>query len=389
MYIKSIRKYNKIKGKRVLLRAGLNVPIKNGKVADDFRLKKQLATIRYLRIQGAKIVIIGHLGRPTGGVYSSKYSLLPVVKYFEKKLNTKINFVAGKIDIKSTSVIANMREGDIVVMDNLRFNKGEKTNSRIFAKTLASLADIYVNDAFANSHRKHASMNAIKMRMPSFAGLLLEQEVKNLQALIRPKKPLIVILGGAKIATKLPLVNQFKNKAHRIIIGGALANNFLKARNYEVGKSLIDKGSLSFAKAYKKENILLPVDVVVARDDNTNKGFIKKISDIERDDYIFDIGPETVKLYASVIKKAKTIIWNGPMGFFETRAFRHGSIGISQAVAARSRGVCFGVVGGGETVEVLKTTKLENNIDWVSTGGGAMLAYLGKKEMPGLSKIVS
>ncbi len=389
MYIKSIREYNKIKGKRVLLRAGLNVPIKNGLVVDDFRLEKQLATIRYLRIQGAKIIIVGHLGRPIAGVYSAKYSLLPVVRYFEKKLNTKINFIAGKIDIKSASDTANMKNGDIVVMDNLRFNKGEKTNSRVFAKTLASLADIYVNDAFANSHRKHASMDAIKMQLSGFAGLLLEQELKSLHALVKPKEPLVVILGGAKIATKLPLVDQFKNKADRIIIGGALANNFLKAYNYEVGKSLTDKTSLFFAKRYKKKNLLLPLDVVVARDDKKGKGNVKKIKDIKKDDYIFDIGPETIKLYTSVIKKAKTIIWNGPMGFFEAKAFRQGSIAISQVVAERSQGRCFGVVGGGETVELLRMTKLMNNIDWVSTGGGAMLAFLGKKEMPGLNKIVS
>jgi len=355
---------------------------------DDFRLEKQLATIRFLRIHGAKIVIIGHLGRPVAGVCDSKYSLLPIVKYLEKKLNSKIKFVTGEIDIKSISVTANMNEGDIVVMDNLRFKRGEKTNSRKFSKTLASLADIYVNDAFDNSHRKHASMEGVKMHLPSYAGLLLEQELKNLQLLLKPQKPLVVILGGSKIVTKLPLVKQFKNKADRIIIGGALANNFLQARGYEIGKSLTDKKSLSFAKSYKKNNILLPIDVVVAESNQDHVGVIKKLKDVAKDDYIFDIGPETVRLYESVVNGAKSIIWNGPMGFFETKAFRHGSLAISKAVARRSKGRCFGVVGGGETVEVLRMTKLVNNVDWVSTGGGAMLSFLGGEEMPGLSKIV-
>ncbi len=388
MYIKSIRKYHKIKGKRVLLRAGLNVSVKDEKVLDDFRLEKQLSTIRFLRIQGAKIIIIGHLGRPKDGVYSSSYSLLPVARYFEKKLNSKINFVPGKINIKSSSAVAKMKEGDIVVFDNLRFNKGERSNSKRFAKALAGLADIYVCDAFANSHRAHASMDAIKKYLPAYAGLLLEQELKNLHLLMNPCQPLVVILGGSKIATKLPLVNEFKNKAYRIIIGGALANNFLLINNYEIGKSLTDKSSLIFAKRYKKKNLLLPIDVVTTKNNKSSKGVIKKINEIEKDDYVFDIGPKTVKFYVNTIKKANTIIWNGPMGFFETKAFRHGTAGISQAIAARSRGHCFGVAGGGETVEALKIFGLENNLDWVSTGGGAMLAFLGKKEMPGLSKII-
>jgi phosphoglycerate kinase len=281
-----------------------------------------------------------------------------------------------------------MKEGDIPVMDNLRFNKGEKTNSSAFAKTLASLADIYVNDAFANSHRKHASMDAIKMRLPAYAGLLLEQEIQNLQTLVSTKDSLVVILGGSKIATKLPLINKFKNKAHRIIIGGALANNFLKTHDYEVGKSLTDKDSLSFARNYKKQNLLIPIDVVVARDDKSSQGVIKNIKDVKKNEHIFDIGPKTINLYSSVIRKAKTIIWNGPMGFFEVKAFRNGSVSIGRAIAERSQGRCFGVVGGGETIEVLKMTKLMNNIDWISTGGGAMLAYLGEEEMPGLSKII-
>jgi len=351
-------------------------------------LEKQLATIRLLRIQGAKIIICGHLGRPTAGVFEKQYSLAPVRDYYEKKLDTKIAFVEGEISVKAGSTIARMAPGDIVMLDNLRFSEGEKKNSRKFAKLLASFADIYVCDAFANAHRADASMDKIKMLMPAHAGLLLEQEIINLSSLKKPEKPLVVVLGGAKIETKLPMVKQFKNKAHRILIGGALANNFLQVRGYEIGKSMTDPESLSFAKKYKKNNLVLPVDVVVAKDDSSSRGVVKKVKDVKKDEYIFDIGPETIKLYSKVIKQANSIIWNGPMGFFEAKTFRDGTTKMAEAIAARSKGKCYGVVGGGETVEALRLTKLEKNIDWVSTGGGAMLAYLGNLEMPGLDKIV-
>ncbi len=388
MYIKTIRHYHKIKNKRILLRASLNVPIKNGRVKDDFRLQKQLATIRFLHIQGAKIIIIGHLGRPQGGIYDKSLSLLPIALYLQKKLNIKVNFVKGKINLKTASVIAGMRTGDIVVLDNLRFNQGETINSKKLAKTLASLADIYVCDAFANAHRAHASMDKVKMYLPAFAGLLMEEELTNLHLAWQPHQPLMLVLGGAKIATKLPLIKQFKNKAKRIVIGGALANNFLLAQGISVGKSLIDKQTLAFARKYKKNNLLLPIDVVVAKNNQTHKGTIKKIQAVKQNEYIFDIGPQTIKLYTSVLKKANTIIWNGPMGFFESRAFRYGTMAIATAVARRSQGECFGIAGGGETIEAIKLSKQENNIDWLSTGGGAMLAYLGGKYMPGLTKIV-
>jgi phosphoglycerate kinase len=388
MFIKSIRKYKKIRGKRVFLRASLNVPIKNGRVGDTFRLEKQLSTLRFLRIQGAKIIIAGHLGRPSGQGFEEKYSLLPVARYFEKNLDCKINFVPGELSLKASTAVAAMEPGDIVMLDNLRFNAGEKKNSKRFAKQLAELADIYVSDAFDNVHRADASMLAIKSYLLSFAGLLMEQELINLNGMFKAKKPLVVLLGGSKIETKLPMVKQFKDRADRILIGGALANNFLLAHGYEVGKSLIDEASLRFARSYKKENILIPVDVVTGKDDKSGKGTIKSIKDVEKDDYIFDIGPETEKLYASVIRKAQSIIWNGPMGFYESKAFRHGTIATAEAVAARSRGRCFGIVGGGETVEALKLAKLENNVDWVSTGGGAMLTFLGKMPLPGISHFV-
>lgn len=388
MYIKSVKNCNKLESKRVLFRASLNVPIKNGKIKDTFRLDKQLATIRFLRMKGAKIIIVGHLGRPKGGVLEENYSLFPIAEYFAKKLNTKVKFASGLIDINTGTAISGLKEKEIVVLDNLRFNLGEKKNSKRFAKTLASLADLYVCDAFANAHRPHASMDVIKSYLPAYAGLLMEQELTNLHAALKPKKPLLLVLGGSKIATKLPLVNNYKNKAHKILVGGALANNFLKARDFEVGKSVVDEKSIAFAKSYNKDNLVLPIDVVVTKDDKSSKAKVKKLNEVDKDDSIFDIGPETIRLFSSHIKTASTIIWNGPLGFYETRAFRHGSIGIAQQIAARAKGKCFGVVGGGETEEILNLAGVKKSIDWVSTGGGAMLALLGKKRLPGLEKIV-
>jgi phosphoglycerate kinase len=388
MFIKSIRKYDKIRGKRVFLRASLNVAIKKGRIQDPYRLEKQLATLRFLRIQGAKIIMAGHLGRPKGIGFESEYSMEPLVRYFEQKLACSIDFIPGELSLKASTAVAKMKNGDIVMLDNLRFNKGEKKNDRRFAKQLADLADIYVSDAFDNVHRADASMDAIKDYLLSFAGLLMEQEVSNLHSMFKAKSPLVVVLGGAKIETKLPLVKQFQNKAERILVGGALANNFLLARGYEVGRSLVDEESLRFARAYKRANLLLPVDVVTAKNDKSGRGTVKKIKEVSPDDYIFDIGPATVKLYRNAIKKANSLIWNGPMGFYESRAFRQGSIAIAEAIAARSRGQCFGVAGGGETDEVLKLAKVEHNIDWVSTGGGAMLSFLGKLPLPGLKRIV-
>lgn len=387
MHIKTIRTYKRIKGKKVFLRGSLNVPVKNGRIKDAYRLERQLPTLRFLRQNGAKTILAGHLGRPTAGVYDPKESMLPVVKYLEKQLGRGIRFVPGEIDLRAATAVAEMQPGDILVLDNLRFNAGEKKNSKLFAKKLASLADIYVSDAFDNAHRADASMDAIKYYLPAYAGLLMEQELLNLSALFKPKQPLVVILGGAKIETKLPLVKQFQDKAERIIIGGALATSFLKARGYEVGRSLIDEDSLRFANSYKKDNLLLPVDVIVAKDEKGARAYVKKLKEITTDDYIFDIGPETLKLYRRTIGKAASLIWNGPMGFFEVKAFRAGTMGVCEAVARRAKGPSFGVVGGGETVEALMLSKYFKNVDWVSTGGGAMLAFLGRQELPGIDMI--
>lgn len=394
MKIKSIRKVKKIAGKKVLLRVDFNIPMENGHIQDDYKIVASLPTIRFLLRYKSKIIIATHLGRPDGEKIK-KYSLKPGAKRLRELLGEKnhpvsrVKFINDCIGFKVGNEVSKLKEGEILMLENLRFYKEEQKDNKEFAKQLANLADIYINDAFANSHRKHASMNAIQKYLPAYAGLLLEEEIKNLYKIIHPKKPLIVVIGGAKIKTKIRLLKKISKKGAKILIGGALANNFLKAHNLEIGQSLIDKASLSFAKKFKKKNILLPIDVLVRQaKEAKGKPEVKSVDKVGKEDIILDIGPETIRLFSNHIKKAKTIIWNGPMGKFEEEHFKHGSLAIARVVAARARGWAFGVVGGGDTIKILKMTKMQDYVDWISTGGGAMITYLSGEPMPGLKQIV-
>lgn len=394
MKIKSVRQVRKLEGKIVILRVDFNVPIKNNKVREDYKIKMSLPTIEYLLKKGARVVAISHLGSPKGKI-SPDLSLAPIAKNLQKLLvsrayKRKIKFVPSVIGDKVFAEIKNLKAGELILLENLRFEIGEEQNNNIFAKQLAAFGDLYVNDAFAVSHRDQASVSAIKKFLPSYSGLLLEEEVLALSKVIKPKQPLVAIMGGAKVDTKAPLIEKMHNKAEAVLVGGALANNFFKALGYEIGVSLVDNDSLIFAKKFIKRGkidpkIILPCDVVVS---NNGRIKVKAIDDLVRKDQIIDIGPKTVELFAPIIKKAATIIWNGPMGCFEEKPAAFGTMAIGRLVAARSRGAAWGVVGGGETVEALKLTKMSEYIDWVSTAGGAMLSYLGGEKMPGLSKIV-
>lgn len=395
MKIKSIRQIKNLKDQIVLLRVDFNVPIKDRKVRENYKIAMSLPTIEYLLKKGARVVLMSHLGAPKGKI-NPDLSLLPVSKVLQKLLSSqaykkKIKFSSGVVGAKVAKEINELKSGDLILLENLRFEIGEEKNSRIFAKKLASLGDLYVNDAFAVSHRDQASVSEIKNFLPSYAGLLLEDEVTSLAKVIKPKQPLVAIMGGAKIDTKAPLLEKMHKKAECILVGGALANNFLKALGYEVGISLIDKSSLVFAKKFIKngkldKKIILPMDVVVL---NAGKVFVRSISDLKERDAIVDIGPKTVEAFAATIKTAATIIWNGPMGCFEEKESSFGTLAIGRLIAARSKGTAWGVVGGGETVEAIKLTKMSAYVDWISTAGGAMLAYLGGEKMPGLTKIVS
>lgn len=382
MKIKSIKNAKNLSGKIVLLRADLNVPMKNGLIKSDYKIVATLPTVRYLLRHNSKIIITTHLNKGN--------SAEPAAKRLARLLGRKILFI-NKFSVgKIKKAVEKMENKDMIFLENLRFNSGEEKNDKKFAKSLAGLADIYVNDAFAVGHRKHASLSAIKKYLPAFAGLLLEKEILNLNKILKPKQPLISIIGGAKIKTKIALIKKLAKMSLRILIGGALANNFIAAHGFKIGKSLVDKTGIKIAAelAKKHKNIILPVDVMVAKKANGKNIEVKPVNKVAKDDIILDIGPRTIKLFVSFIRQANTIVWNGPMGYFENERFKHGTLSIARFVATRSTGRAFGAVGGGETIEALKMTKMENYIDWVSTGGGAMLTYLGGEPMPGLKGIV-
>ena len=392
MKVKSIKNIKNLAGKRVLLRCDFNVPIKNGKILDDYKIIKGFETIEYLLKKKSKVIIVSHLGRPEAGKKDEKYSLLPVAKFLKEKFKKQVNLVDDVSGFQAGTAVSKMKNSEIVFLENIRFEKGEKKNSAVLARTMAKLADIYVNDAFAVSHRAHASVSAIKKYLPSYAGLLLEKEISHLKKALKPKQPLILIIGGVKLATKIPLIKKFRKEAHRILLGGALANNFFAAHGYEIGRSLIDKESVKFAKKIIKKgwdkNIILPIDVRVSNKKSFWDAHNKKLNEIGKKDYILDIGYETVDFYKKYIKNAATVIWNGPIGMFEEQKFKHGTLDLARSLAINSKKSVFSIVGGGETIKALKMTKTINHINWVSTGGGAMLAFLSGEKMPGIKGLV-
>lgn len=386
MKLSSIEKVKNLKNKRVLVRVDFNVPIEKGKIKDDYRIVSAVPTINFLVSAGAKVILMAHLGDP-GAKIVPELSLKPVAKRLSQILKKPVRFVGETVGYHADEEVKKMLAGDILFLENLRFNEGEGKDDFKFAKRLAGNADIYVNEAFSVCHRKQASVSAIKKVLPTYFGLQLVNEVKNLDKILKPVKPLIVIMGGAKISTKAPIISKMYDLADKVLLGGGLANNFFKHLKLEVGKSLVDADSETYIKKFFKgkklaEKIILPIDVVVCTRDKKPK--IKKITEVLKSDAIFDIGPETISLFSSYIKTAQTIVWNGPLGKFEENSYKHGTLVIATSIAARSTGKAFGLVGGGETVEALKQTKMESYVDFVSTAGGAMLAYLGGDKMPGL-----
>jgi phosphoglycerate kinase len=392
MQIKSIKQVKNLKGKKVLLRVDFNVPATKGKVEDDYKIIATLPTIKYLLAQGAHLIIVTHFKDPKinkQGVVESKqkYSTQFLANYLGKLLGRgyHVNFVDDLVGTEVKTAIAKQAKNEIIFLQNLRFAQGEKKNSPKFAKQLAKLADIYVNDAFAACHRAHASVTAVKKYLPSYAGLLLEEELENLNHILHPAKPFVVIMGGAKIETKLPLLKRFTKSANKILIGGVIANNFLASQHFNIGKSVSDTKSIKLARKMFSNKIVYPADVVIK---HSGHAVVRDIAEIENNDVIMDIGPKTMRLYSKYIKMANTIIWNGPLGMYEEKQFRHGSLFVGRAIASRSKGRAFGLVGGGETIESLRLTRMFDYVDWVSTGGGAILTYLSNGKMPGLEKIV-
>jgi len=388
--INSVSQIKNLRSRRIFLRADFNVPLVAGRLRDDYKIRQGLDTIKWLRARGARVIVATHLGEPVRR--SAAYSVRPLAVRLSQLLKQPVKFLPGVIEPKIAAAIKKMRPGEVVMLENLRFYKGEYDNDASFAQALASLADIYVNDAFAVSHREQASVAAIKKYLPSYAGCLLEKELKALNKVLQPHKPLVVVMGGVKAATKTPLIARLYARASRILLGGALATNFLKYQGYPVGRSLTPDDQTAAVKEFfvghkLKPKIMLPTDVVVQ--DKKGRVRVSVPAAVRPDECILDIGPETITAYAAVIKSAETLVWNGPLGKFEDKAFKYGTLAIASLIAARSSGLAYGVIGGGETVAALELTQMAQYVDWISTAGGAMLTYLGGGHMPGLKKIIT
>lgn len=382
-----------LKGKTVLLRADFNVPLDdNGNIVDDTRIYEELPTIRYILKNGAKLIICSHLGRPKGE-FNQKYSMFPVAQHLIRYLLNKIYFAVDVVGPDAMQKAKALKEGEVLVLENLRFHKEEEADDLYFAKKLASMADIYIDDAFGTIHRKHASIYRVAKLLPNNAmGFLMGKEITTItKAIQNPERPFVSILGGAKVADKIGVVTNLAEKSDYVLIGGAMAFTFLKAKGYKVGKSIVDDNSLEIAKnilenAEKNgKQIILPIDVSTSETYSPKaKAKIFNIEDIP-DIYMgLDIGPKTISLYKNIIKKAKTIIWNGPMGVFEFSNFSSGTVEIAQAIA-KNKGLT--IVGGGDSVSAVKALKLEDKISHISTGGGATLALLEGGELPGLDAL--
>ncbi|MFA5317906.1 MAG: phosphoglycerate kinase [Patescibacteria group bacterium] len=393
MKIKTIKNIKNLRGKRVLVRCDFNVAIKDHKIIDDFKIIQTLPTIRYLTNKGAKVIIITHLGRPTTSnkpqaTSNQKYTIKPIIIRLNKLLGKKVKYLENFLDDGAKDAVNDLKNGQILMLENIRFYQGEKKNDKKFGKELAGLADIYVNDALAVSHRAHASVSAIQNFLPSYSGLLLEKEILNLNKIIHPQKPLAVIMGGAKIETKVPVIKKLAKKASVIFIGGMISYDFLAALKLSTGKYKVNVKNKKLARKLLGKKIILPIDFVASSSKN-GRGKIRVVAadEIPKNSWQLDIGPETIRFYSQHLKQAKTIIWNGPMGMFENDKFKNGTLSIARVVASVSQGRAFGIAGGGETVVALKKTKMLEHVDWVSTGGGAMLAYLAGEKMPGLTKL--
>jgi phosphoglycerate kinase len=385
--LRSIKEIKNLKNKHILVRVDFNVPVKNKKVLDDSRICASIPTIEYLCKKGAKVILITHLGRPEGKVIS-ELSLAPVARKIQALLKHKVQFLNDPFGEKENAALAKMKAGDVALFENIRFFPEEEKNDDDFTRQLASLADIFVLDGFAVAHREAASVSGVQKYIPSFAGLLLSREIEALDALLKkPKKPFVAIIGGAKIETKLPVIKNLLTIADDILVGGAIINVYYKARGYLIGESLVDAGFEKIALSlFKKKKIVLPLDVMVG---NKTGNFIrvvnigKKPHEIcRKGEAILDIGPATAALYANYIKIAKTLVWNGAMGYFENRSYALGTNTVAEAMALHK--TAFTLIGGGETLEAVEKMKLTKKIDFVSTAGGAMLEYLGGKKLPGL-----
>jgi phosphoglycerate kinase len=375
-----------VAGWQVLMRVDFNVPIKNGKVGEDTRIRAALPTLQYLIDQKSMVVLCSHLGRPKGGP-DPVFSLAPVAEHLSGLLKKKVAFASDCVGPAAEGVVAELKPGDVALLENTRFHPEEEKNDMAFAQRLAMLGKIYVNDAFGSAHRAHASTEGVAHYLPGVAGFLMEKEIEFLdKAANDPDHPYIVILGGAKISDKIGVITNLLKKCEKLLIGGGMANTFLKAKNLSVGDSLVEDGSVETARKIMADasgKLLLPEDVVVADKFDAAAQFKTVAATAVPDGWrILDIGPATVKKYAATLQGAKLVVWNGPMGVFEFPNFAKGTRDLAQAVAACG---AVTIVGGGDSVAAITEAGLADKISHISTGGGASLEFLEGKILPGLA----
>lgn len=384
---KSVRDID-VKGKRVFVRVDFNVPLEDGKITDDTRIRETLPTIQYLAEQGAKIILASHLGRPKGEVVESM-RLTAAANRLSELLGKPVKKLDESIGEQVQAEINRMNDGDIVVLENVRFHKGEEKNDPELAKAFAALADVYVNDAFGAAHRAHASTEGIAHHLPAVSGLLMEKELSVLgKALSNPERPFTSIIGGSKVKDKIDVINKMLEISDNVIIGGGLAYTFFKAQGYEIGKSLCDNEKLDVALGFIEKakqlgkKFYLPVDIVVTDDFSADANTkVVSVDEIPADWEGIDIGPKTREIYADVIKNSKLIVWNGPMGVFEIEPFSHGTRAVAQA-CAETEG--YTVIGGGDSAAAVEKFHLKDKMDHISTGGGASLEFMEGKQLPGV-----
>lgn len=383
-------------GKRVLVRVDFNVPQdETGKITDDRRIRAALPTIQYLINQGAKVILVSHLGRPKGKPEDrEKFTLKPVAERLSELLGKPVPLAPDCVGPEVEKMVQAMKDGDVLLLENVRFHPEEEKNDPEFAKQLASLAEVYVNDAFGTAHRAHASTEGVTKYLPGVAGYLMQKEIEYLGgALANPKRPFIAVLGGAKVKDKIPVIENLVSRVDKLIIGGGMAYTFLKAQGKEIGQSLLDADSLDFCRemlAKAGDKILLPVDVVVADGNPFEKGpdavqtKVVSVDAIPADWQGVDIGPETQKLFAEAVKGAGTVVWNGPMGIFEFEKFAVGTRAMAQALADSG---AVTIVGGGDSAAAVEQLGFADKMTHISTGGGASLEFLEGKVLPGVAAL--
>ncbi|MBQ6900196.1 MAG: phosphoglycerate kinase [Firmicutes bacterium] len=382
-----------IKGRRALVRCDFNVPLKEGKITDDIRIVSALPTIKYLLDGGAKVILMSHLGRPEGEP-NPKYTLAPVAERLAELLGQEIVFISADtvVDEKVREAAAALEEGQVMLLENVRYRKEETKNGAEFAKELAGLGDFFVNDAFGTAHRAHSSTAGVADYLPAVSGFLIEKEVEFLgNAVENPERPFVAIMGGAKVGDKIPVIENLIKKVDTLIIGGGMSYTFFKARGLEIGTSILDEANIELAAELEKKaaeagvKLLLPVDCVCAKEfkNDTEYGVYSKDA-MPADMMGMDIGPETVELYKAAVAEAKTVVWNGPMGVFEMENFAKGTRAVAEALAQSS---AVTVLGGGDSAAAVEQFGLADKMTHISTGGGASLEFLEGKVLPGIAVI--